>query len=280
MAQEIKNLKSLANKIKEAIKKEQKIILFADADLDGVASLIILEESIKCLGSQAAVSYFSDRDLEGYGLNRQSLGNLASYAPALLITLDCGISNFQEIKEAKDLGFEVVVVDHHQVLDKLPQDAVLIVDPKQPGDDYPFKNLANAGIVYFLAKLLLAKKMSDSVHQGFLELAALATIADMMEEKDDNKFIIEQGLGLLFNTPRPGLKALIALCDIPELNQRQVAQKIVTLLNITALRNHHPDSYVLLSSSSPEQSKALAEKLLQESRYRQELISAITAEIS
>jgi single-stranded-DNA-specific exonuclease len=102
----------------------------------------------------------------------------------------------------------------------------------------------------------------------------------MMEEKDDNKFIIEQGLGLLFNTPRPGLKALIALCDIPELNQRQVAQKIVTLLNITALRNHHPDSYVLLSSSSPEQSKALAEKLLQESRDRQELISAITAEIS
>ena len=135
---EIKNLKRAAGRIKRAIKNKEKIILYGDADLDGAASVIILKESIKNLGGKVARVYFPDREKEGYGLNQKALNLLKKEAPALLILLDCGISNFKEIKLAKKLSLKVIIIDHHEVLEKLPE-AEIIIDPKQPGDKYSFK---------------------------------------------------------------------------------------------------------------------------------------------
>src|SRR3989344_1079953 len=107
---EIKNLKKASKRIIKAIKNKEKIIIYGDADLDGACSVIIFEETIKNLGAKTPVIYFPDREEEGYGLTETALNYLEKEAPALLITFDCGIGNFKEIKLAKKLGFEVMVV--------------------------------------------------------------------------------------------------------------------------------------------------------------------------
>lgn len=176
---EIKNLGKAAKRISEAIENKEKIILYGDADLDGVSSVIILKESVQTLGGKVAAVYFPDRETEGYGISQTGLLFLKKYSPALLVAIDCGIGNFKETKLAKKLGFKVIIVDHHEILDKLPE-AEIIVDPKQKGDRYPFKKLAATGLAFKLAQLLFKNKMTAGLKRNFLELVALATIADMM----------------------------------------------------------------------------------------------------
>ncbi|MBZ9578376.1 DHH family phosphoesterase, partial [Patescibacteria group bacterium] len=183
---EIKNLKKAAKRILKAIKNKEKIILYGDADLDGTTSVIVLKEAIKTLGGKIETIYFPDREKEGYGISKEALYYLKERAPALLIALDCGISNFKEILLAKKFGFEVIVIDHHEILDKLP-DAEIVVDPKQKGDKSPLKYLATVGITYKLSELLFSNKMDDQIKKNFLELVALGTIADVMPRKDENK---------------------------------------------------------------------------------------------
>ena len=149
MPAEIKNLKKAANRILKAIKQKEKIIIYGDADLDGVTSVIILEECIKNLGGKITTIYFPDREKESYGLNEKALFYFKEHDPALLIVLDCGIGNFEEMKKAKELGFEVIIIEHHEVLDKLPE-ASIVVDAKQKGDKYPFKYLATVGVTFRL----------------------------------------------------------------------------------------------------------------------------------
>ena len=209
MEMELKNLKEAAERILKAIGKKEKIIIYGDADLDGVSSVIILKETIQSLSfspdSEPEV-YFPDRESEGYGLSKTGLEYSKRFSPALLITLDCGISNFKEIKLAKKYGFEVIVVDHHEILDKLPETEI-IVDPKQKEDGYPFKELAAAGIAFKLSEALLQDKMTRELRKSFLELTAMATLADMMPQTDDNKIFIEEGLSYLESSWRPGIKS-------------------------------------------------------------------------
>ena len=205
---EIKNLDKVAERIKRAIRKREKIVLFGDADPDGISSVIILKESTKNLGGEVSTIYFPNREIEGYGLNEDALKFLQKEAPALLFLLDCGIGNFNEIEKAKEMNFEVIVIDHHEILGKLPK-ASIIVDPKQEGDNYPFKALATAGILYKLSEILLAKSASQALRESFLELVAIATLADMMPKEEDNKIFIEKGLRALENTFRPGLRVFL-----------------------------------------------------------------------
>ena len=204
MRGKIKNLRKAAQRILRAIKNEERIILYGDADLDGTTSVIILKESIQSLGGKVFAVYFPDREKEGYGITKTGLNFLRKYSPALLIALDCGIGNFKEIKLAKKLGFEVILIEHHEIIDKLPQ-ASIVVDPKQKGDRYPFKGLASAGITFKLSELLFNKKMTTTLKRTFLELVALATIADMMPRQSENKVFIEEGLSTLNNSLRPGI---------------------------------------------------------------------------
>ena len=273
---EIRNLKKVAERIKRAIKNKEKIILYGDADLDGVSSVIILKESIKNLGGLSTKVYFPDRESEGYGLNQKALNLFKKEAPALLILLDCGISNFKEIKLAKKLGLKVIVIDHHEVLGKLP-DAEIIVDPKQPKDRYPFKNLANTGLVFKLSQALFGKKFSQQLKESFLELTALATIADMMPQTDDNKVFIEEGLNSLKKTFRPGLKVFQEIDDdLKYRSIKEISQRIISALNSSEREKHLNKTYLLLTSGDKKTAKALAEDLLEKSRQKKIRIKDIT----
>lgn len=275
---EIKNFKKAANRIKQAVKEKERIILYGDADLDGIASVIILKETIKNLGGEVDTVYFPDRESEGYGLNKTALKILKPKAPALLVTLDLGIGNVKEVLIAKELRFEVIIIDHHQVLEKVPQ-ASIIIDPKQKEDKYPFKEFANAGIVYKFSQLLLGKKMSASLNNNFLELTALATIADMMVEDDENKGFIEEGLKILRYTFRPSLRILWDMSSVNSVSDRQIAQNMIGILNAGRTISHLNEAYSFLISTSLEEAKEQAVELKARNLEKKLRIKEITAEV-
>lgn len=276
---EIKNLKKTAKRIVKAIENKEKIILFADADLDGTASAIILEESIKNLGGKIEEIYFPDREKEGYGINEQSLGYLKKLAPALLISLDCGIGNFKEVKIAKKYGFEVIVIDHHEILKKIPSVSI-VVDPKQKGDKYPFKEFSTTGIAYKLSEVLLKEKFQGALRKNLLELAALATISDMMPQVQDNRILIEEGLSFLAETLRPGLKAFWKIDGIKGEKQiKMMAQKIISVMNAAETKNHLTEAYLLLNAKDEEYAQEIIGSLIVKSAEKHLKIKDIAFEI-
>lgn len=275
---EIKNLEKAAKRILKAVKKKENIILYGDADMDGISSVIILKEAIKNLGGSPADVYFPDREAEGYGISEKGLKFLKKFSPALLVSVDCGIGNFKEIKLAKKLGFEVIVVDHHEILDKLPA-ASIVVDPKQKGDKYPFKGLAAAGLAFKLAEALLGEKMTDNLRKNFLELVALATLADMMPKADENVVFIAKGLNSLENSWRPGLQVILNhdyFQEYPNLEQK--ISKFISILNVRDVRDGFPASFKLLDAQSQDDAKAIMEELIKKNEFRKERIEVILAE--
>ncbi len=276
---EIKNLKKAANRILRAVKNKEKIILYGDSDLDGISSVIILKETLKNLGGKITAVYFPDREGEGYGLNEKALNFLKTEAPALLITLDCGIGNFAEMKLAKKMGFETIIIDHHVVLERLPE-ASIVVDPKQKGDTYPFKEFAATGLSFKLCQVLLEEKLSLGLKRNFLELVALATLADMMPEREDNQIFIEEGLQSLESTFRPGLKVFFEIDSIKNaLSTREKAQKIISTLNISIPQDHVNKSYLLLTTPSLTTAKILAVELLEKAEQKRIKVREIVQEL-
>jgi single-stranded-DNA-specific exonuclease len=275
---EIKNLKKAAERIKKAILNKERIILYGDADLDGVSATILLKEAIKNLAGQISAIYFPDREKEGYGLTKEALFVLKEKAPALLITLDLGISNFEEILLAKKFGFEVIIIDHHEILDKLPK-ADIIVDPKQKGDKSSLQYLATVGIIYKLSEILFENKMSLELKQSFLELVALGTIADVMPREGENEVMIAQGLSSIKNSWRPGIKAFFEEKTFENYNVFQKVSKFISLLNVRDIENQLPASFRLLTASSLSDARNILSILIEKSFERKRKIEEIKEEI-
>ena len=276
---QIKNLKKAAERILKAIKRKERIILYGDADLDGISSVIILKETINSLGGKVSAVYFPDREIEGYGITQLGLQYLKKHTPALLIAVDCGIGNFKEVKLAKKLGFEVIIVEHHEVLDRLPQ-AEIIVNPKQKGDKYPFKGLATVGIVFKLSELILDEKIKGVLKNTFLELVALATLADMMPRQSENKLFIAEGLSLLKKTLRPGIKVFFKTEIFKSsLDFSQKVYKMISILNVRDIKNRFPASYRLLIASTSNEAEKIVKLLLEKGKIRKEKIERMIEEV-
>lgn len=259
----IKNLKKIADRLKKAVKTGESIILYGDADLDGVCSVIILQQAIKSLGGQVQSTYFPDREKDGYGITPTALKELKSLAPAVLCVADLGISNFKEIIQAKKLGFEVLIIDHHEILDILPK-ADIIVDPKQKGDTYLFKQFAACGLCLLVAREMLGRDLAPSLEKSLVELAGLGTIADMMPREKDNEEIIQEGLDALRDSWRPGIQALFSLPEFSTLRTiEDKVQKMIGILNVRDVQDGYPAVYRILTCPSEREAFRIVEKLME-----------------
>ncbi|MBU2540135.1 DHH family phosphoesterase [Patescibacteria group bacterium] len=274
---QIKNLKKAAERIKKAVKDKERIILYGDSDLDGETSVIILKESIQNLGGEVSAVFFPDRESDGYGITKKAIEELKDLSPALFISMDLGISSFAEVEIAESMGFEVIIIDHHQPLNGLPK-ASIIVAPKQESDKSTFKNFANVGLIFKLSEILLGKNMSQSLRNSFLELTALGTLADMMPIVDENKIFIENGLDSLGNTFRPGLRAFFEIFG-DNIQSQNNLQKIIGALNTCKRVGRVNETYLLLISSSLEDSKKIAQRLIENSQGKQFRIKEIIREV-
>ncbi len=274
---EIKNLTKAASRILNAVTNKERIVLYGDSDPDGVSSVLIAQEALEILGFRKSEVYFPDREREGYGINEKALAVLKKHAPALFITFDCGITSVKETDAAKKMGFEVVIIDHHKVLAKTPK-ASIIVDPKQKGDKYPFKDFACAGIAYKLVQAILGMAQKKYDPARFLELTALATIADQMPLVDENKRLVEDGLKALRYTKREGLKALISLTGFSHDGAGEFRQKMLPPLNVWNAKAHINPIYAFLREESPARAQKMAEDLLRENSEKQEIMRGIFLE--
>ena len=269
---EIKNLKKAAQRIKKAVEGKERIILYGDSDLDGVCSVIILQETLLSLGGNICAIYFPDREQEGYGITKTALSRLEPHAPGILVSMDLGITNFEEIREARSMGFEVILVDHHEILDVLPQ-AHIIVDPKQPGETYPFHGFAACGLTLRLALMLLGKDASLALVSGLKELAAIATVADMMPREEDNLQIIQEGLATLGQSWRPGIKAFEHFEEFQRIESVDMrVTQMIALLNVRDLEHGIPAAYRVLASHAEQEAVNLLSILQEKHKIRKDNI--------
>ncbi len=278
-----KGTEKIAQRIIQAAKNKERVVIFGDTDLDGIASTVILKELFELLNplyeEKDLRVYFPDREEEGYGISQLAFDFFADVPPALFFTVDCGITNFKEIEKANKLGFETIIIDHHQELGKLPK-ANFLVDPKQKGETYPFQDFAAAGLVYKVAEAVIDKVGYDELaKEKLLELAALATLSDQMPLKEDNRVIVDKGMNALLTTQRTGLLALIDIGNADVQSDNDVFQKIIAPLNSSRLRNHVAESYFLLVEKNSKKAKSLAQKLVKQTKEKKALISNSVEEL-
>ncbi len=281
MVDSIKNLKEAADRIKLAVNNNERVIIYGDADLDGVSAAILVGEIVKNAGGKAAAYYFPDREKEGYGITKTALEKLAPLSPGILVAVDLGIGNFEEVKLARASGFSTIIIDHHEILDGVPE-ADIVVDPKQAGDDYPFKFFSAAGLVFRLAEEFFGAAFYGNLRQSFAELAALATVADMMPREGDNLDIIAEGLAALKQSFRPGLRAFFdtdAFFENDSRNFNNRLNKIIAVLNVRDLRGGLPASFRLLTTDSLEESQTLIREFLETNRLRRAKIDGAVSQV-
>lgn len=218
----MKDMKQAVDIIGQAIDNRQKIRIIGDYDIDGICSIYILFKGLLSLG--ADVDYeVPDRIADGYGINQKLIEEAHSVGRDVILTCDNGIAAVAQIEYAKSLGMTVVVTDHHDVRyeDTLEgrkyiiPEADAVVDPKRPDCEYPFKSLCGAGIALkFIGCLYEARGINGLLPDDYYEMAAVATIGDVVDLQEENRIIVKEGLNRLRKTNNPGLNALITLTGI------------------------------------------------------------------
>ena len=172
-------------RIDRAIRNAERIAVYGDYDVDGVTATTLMVQVLRSLGGNAE-AYIPDRFDEGYGLNNTALDELAQENVKLIVTVDCGIRSLAEAAHAKESGLEMVISDHHEPKTELPE-AVAVINPKQPGDLYPEKNLAGVGLAFKLAQALFQRIGGDAGQaDAWLDLVAVGTVADIVPLSGEN----------------------------------------------------------------------------------------------
>ena len=200
-------------RINLARERGEKVMIHGDYDADGITATALLVLALRDWGLD--VSWYLPHRLEdGYGLSVSGIEAAKARGCSLLITADCGISNFQEVEYARELGLDVIITDHHLPQEDLPR-ALAVVNPKRRDSRYPFAELAGVGVAWKLAQALSPESRVDS---ACLQLAALGTVADLVPLLDENRILTTLGLAELNNNPLPGVAALAAArCQLGKL---------------------------------------------------------------
>ncbi len=203
----LKDIEKAIKRIKTAISNKERIMIFGDYDVDGVSGASILYLGLKELGAKVSVR-LPHREKDGYGLNTRVLDESKELGVAVVITVDCGISNVDEVEHGNELGLDIIITDHHAIPPKLPK-AYAILNPKQSDCEYPDKEICGSVVAFKLITALFEKSKKElDIHQ-FIDLAALATVADCMPLKGENRLIVKQGLLQFKQTQHRGLRTLL-----------------------------------------------------------------------
>lgn len=260
----------------DAIQSGQKIAIYGDYDADGVTSSAILYEFLAQLGLDARV-YIPNRFDEGYGLNLEAIEQLADEGVKLLITVDCGISSVAEVARASELGMRVIITDHHQVPENLP-DAAAIINPHRPTDPYPYKELAGVGIAWKLVVAYLQRYPNPEIDPDqWLDLVAIGTVVDVAELNGENRSLVKRGLALMRMHPRQGLFSLsqVAGIKLDQLNAGHLGFGIGPRLNAAGRMDSAMAAFELLVTQELFEAARLAQDLDNKNQERKNLLNEI-----
>ncbi|KKQ94335.1 MAG: single-stranded-DNA-specific exonuclease, single-stranded-DNA-specific exonuclease [candidate division CPR2 bacterium GW2011_GWC1_39_9] len=277
----IPGMKEGTSRIIQAIEKKEKICIYGDYDVDGVTATALLMSLFSKIGMEVEY-YIPSRIDEGYGLSKKVIQKLAKDGVNLIITVDCGITAVDEVKEANSLGVDVIITDHHEPPTKLPQ-AISIIHPALKGSKYLTKNLAGVGVAYKLAQAIMEQiNYSKKVEflKWSLDLVALGTVADLVPLLGENRVLVYYGLIVLSKTQRIGLKKLFEVSSInpKELDSLKIAFQLAPRINAAGRLSHAKEGLELLLTEDEERAEVLAEHLSKLNSERQKKTEKILME--
>lgn len=264
-------MEKAVDRILKAINNDERILIYGDYDVDGITSIALLFSVLREFTSNLYY-YIPNRFQEGYGLNEKAIDIAHKNNFTLIITVDCGISSIYEIEKANKYGLDVLVIDHHQPQKEIPS-AMAIINPKH-NEGYPFKELAGVGVSFKVAQALYIKlKRNQDDLRNFLDYVALGSIADSVPFIDENRILIKNGLKVLNQTQREGLKALIreSGVDYGNLNTKEVNFALAPRLNAAGRLDDPKLALELLLTDSVFKAEYLARKLSEINKSRQDI---------
>lgn len=258
-------------RIIKALTENEKICIFGDYDVDGTCSTALLYLFLKELDANIDF-YIPKRLTEGYGISTSGVDHVKGIDATLLIAVDCGITAIEETDYANKLGIDVIICDHHQPKEIIPN-AVAVLDPLKPTCNYPFKYLSGAGIAFKLAQGVADRIGKRILPLKYLDLVALAGAADIVPLVDENRFLVKEGINIINSNPRPGIEALIENAGIHPggLNSGQIVFTIAPRINAVGRLGDAHRAVDLLITNSKKEALQLAQVLETENYERRKL---------
>ena len=256
-----------------AMENDETIAVFGDYDVDGITATCLLTDYLRACGARC-VSYIPGRLEEGYGLNPIAISQLHGEGVSLIITVDCGITAVAEAQLCKELGIDLIITDHHECKDQLP-DAVAVIDPHRPDGGYPHKNLSGVGVAFKLAAALCGNQ--QDILDSYADMVCMGTVADVMLLQGENRVFVDRGLRSLQHTHRPGLLALMQECgcDPGALNASAIGFMLAPRINAAGRMGQIDLAVELFLTDDPQHAAYLAQSLCELNRQRQSVESEI-----
>ncbi len=267
------DMEPAAARVRLALERGEKIAVFGDYDVDGITSTCLLTSFLRKHGGDV-VSYIPGRLEEGYGLNPIAIHTLHEQGVKLIVTVDCGITAVAEAALCKQLGMDLVITDHHECKEQLP-DAIAVVDPHRPDGGYPHCNLCGVGVAFKLAAALCGSQ--EQVLRDYADMVCLGTVADVMPLVGENRVFVSRGLELLRHTVRPGMQALMneAGCTPESLTATTIGFMLAPRINAAGRMGQIDLAVELFLTEDPLRATELARALCELNRSRQAVESEI-----
>ncbi|MDD5722474.1 MAG: single-stranded-DNA-specific exonuclease RecJ [Syntrophales bacterium] len=282
----MKDMEKGVDRLIQAIQERERIVIYGDYDADGITSTVILVKFLREIHDRTTY-YIPERVKEGYGLGKAAIDRFREDGTNLIVTVDCGISDHEEIAYAITSGIDVIVTDHHEVPDIMPECSA-VINPHRRDCSFPFKALAGVGVAFNLLIALRGKLRNlgfwkDREYPNlmkYLDLVAIGTIGDVVPLVDENRVLAKIGLGVVNNTERIGLKALMVISDIGgrDVNSESAAFRLIPRINAAGRIGSPGDAVELLLTEDAGRATLLAERLDSYNRKRQEIEKTILDE--
>jgi single-stranded-DNA-specific exonuclease len=262
----IKNMSRAVERILEGIYANEKIVIYGDYDCDGIPGSVVLHDFFEKIAYPSFSNYIPHRHLEGYGLNKEAITSFAKDGVTLVVTVDCGIADCDEVEYAESLGINVIITDHHLPQEKLP-DAYTVINSKQEGDQYHDNMLCGAGVAFKLVQALIINGEFSQITPGWekwlLDMVGLSTIADMVPLQKENRALAYFGLTVLRKSRRPGLQKLLQLARVDQryLSEEDVGFTIAPRINAASRMDIPMHAFTMLATKDESRAGELAEYL-------------------
>jgi single-stranded-DNA-specific exonuclease len=258
-------------RVNQALLRGETIGIYGDFDADGITATAALVQGLALLGGKT-VPYIPHRQTEGHGLTTNALKKLYEQGIRLVITVDCGITDIDEVKKAMGMGLDIIITDHHSPLDEIPE-AIAVINPKLKNSNYPFPHLSGAGVAFKLMQGILRNLGIEERIDKIMDLVAIGTIADMSPPLGENRYLIKEGLKHMNTSPRPGIRELITQTRLEAggLNEDRISWVIAPCLNAAGRLADGLTGYNLLVTESDQEAEELAAWLARKNEERQRL---------
>jgi single-stranded-DNA-specific exonuclease len=281
----LKDMERAVVRIREAIERKEKIIIYSDYDCDGIPAAVIMHDFFTKIGYENFSIYIPDRHDEGYGLHADAIKNFIEGGVKLLITFDLGINAVADVAQAQASGIDIIITDHHLPQEKLPE-AFAVINPKQADCTYPDDRLCGAGLAFKLVQGLIKKYGTEwGIAPGFekwlLDMAGLATLADQVPLLGENRVLAYYGMKVLQKSRRPGLTEIFrkAGVDTKTMNEEDITFTLAPRLNAASRMASPMDAFAVLSTTDLAEAKRFADHLAKINDERKYLVAQIMKDV-